>query len=572
MFMRKTSSLPPIAVRTLELSHPIQPLLDITGYARAKIYVLWAGRLVGPVEIENWYQPLSVARLQQAIADNLALKLLALTHPEQMGLTWPQSVNGLVNAYLPSEENVSATAGRRGVMKRAPTSSLFDQSGVEYQTAHKQPELTLDLSQPLPPLLTLPGDGPRIQVKVVWQGQMIGTVELVTPGGEIASAQVRDAIVNNLALQLIQTPDGQRSPLWAEVVSALAQQYLPAPTESSAAQPGLPAQVSVSIVIATLDRPDDLRHCLRTAQAQQSPRRIELVVVDNNPASGLTPPVVAEFPGVILVNETRRGLAYARNAGFVASTGDIAIATDDDVLLPPDWVERLVAPFARQDVMVVTGNVLPYELETAAQQYYELYGGLGRGFKRIEVNGEWFDWFRFCSVPTWSLGATANAAFRATIFTDPAIGLMEEALGPGMPSGVGEDTYLFYKVLKAGYTIVYEAEAYVWHKHRRTMAALRRQIYGYSKGGVSYHLTIALNDGDLRGLVRIFYELPVRYYLWRLLQIAAGRSPYPLSLVLLEIWGNLVGLGALVPSRWRVKREGRSAPYIPVEQRQPCRV
>ena len=88
---------------------------------------------------------------------------------------------------------------------------------------------------------------------------------------------------------------------------------------------------------------------------------------------------------------------------------------------------------------------------------------------------------------------TANAAFRTSMFHDPQIGLMDEALGPGMPSGVGEDTYLFYKVLKAGYTIVYEPAAWVRHKHRRDLPGLRRQLFGYSKGHVAYHLTTLLS-------------------------------------------------------------------------------
>ena len=58
------------------------------------------------------------------------------------------------------------------------------------------------------------------------------------------------------------------------------------------------------------------------------------------------------------------------------------------------------------------------------------------------------------AVPTWRIGSTANAAFRASIFSDPRIGLMDEALGAGMPTGCSEDTYLFYKVLRAGYRIV----------------------------------------------------------------------------------------------------------------------
>jgi hypothetical protein len=135
-----------------------------------------------------------------------------------------------------------------------------------------------------------------------------------------------------------------------------------------------------------------------------------------------------------------------------------------------------------------------------------------------------------------------------------------------MPSGVGEDTYVFYKVLKAGYTVFYEPEAYVWHKHRRDMAALRRQLFNYSKGGPAYHLTTFLEDGDLRGLIRLVVELP-RAYKWRIKERLRGRSDYPLALITLEIWGNLLGFKGLWDSRQRVKREGRSQPYVPVAQR-----
>jgi GT2 family glycosyltransferase len=328
------------------------------------------------------------------------------------------------------------------------------------------------------------------------------------------------------------------------------------------AEPSLAAGNIVSVVVATFDRPDDLRICLRALQAQQTAHQVEVIIVDNHPASGLTAPVVAEFPGFVLINEPRQGLAYARNAGFLASRGEIIVTTDDDVTTPPDWLETLVAPFAQPEVMVVTGNTLPLALETQAQQLFEAYGGLGRGAEAKQVSGEWFRSFRFQAVPTWRLGATANAAFRATIFSHPEIGLMDEALGPGMPSGVGEDTYLFYKVLKAGYTLVYEPNAVVWHKHRREMRALRRQIYDYSKGHVAYHLTTWLRDGDQRALFHVCCLLPP----WRILQLGRlfwrqlrGDNPYSVSLLLLEMRGNLAGPMGLWLSRRRVAREGRSA-------------
>jgi len=423
---------------------------------------------------------------------------------------------------------------------------------------------TIELSQPLQALTDVT-EYPVVRVFMKWNDRPLGSVDISNTYQSISKNRLIDAIVNKLGLNPLEPDRNINQALrWAKALSVLTKHLTP--TEEAALPERLPANVSVSINLATYDRPDDLRNCLRSLVAQKSPRRVEIVVVDNHPSSGLTPPVVAEFPGVVLVSEPRQGLAYARNAGFVASTGDIVIATDDDVTLPADWLEKLVAPFARPDVMIVTGNVLPLELETPSQQAFESYGGLGRGFEPLEANGDWFESFPRMAVPTWKLGATANAAFRASIFSHPQIGLMDEALGPGMPSGVGEDTYLFYKVLKAGYAFVYEPKAYVWHKHRRDVPALRRQLYNYSKGHVSYNLTTWLRDRDWRGLFQIFVGLP-SYHFQQIKTWLLGRSDYPISLTLLEIAGNLVGPWSLWQSYQRVKREGRSAPYIPVTER-----
>src|SRR5262249_5403403 len=190
-----------------------------------------------------------------------------------------------------------------------------------------------------------------------------------------------------------------------------------------AARPARPAPRLVpSIVVATCDRPDDLRRCLRSLVAQTSSAPIEIGVVDNRPASGLTPPVVAEFPGVRLVREERAGASYARNAGFTSTTGDVVVSVDDDVTVPAGWLDALLAPFEREDVAIVTAPLLPVELDTDAQLVFETYGGLGRGFDRFEVDQRWMDAFRWRSVPTWFLGGTANAAFRASVFADPAVG------------------------------------------------------------------------------------------------------------------------------------------------------
>lgn len=428
----------------------------------------------------------------------------------------------------------------------------------------------VELSQPLEPLTELEAYS-CVRIFVLWHGSPLGSVDFDNCYGNVPVVTLSRTLTKVFGGKLLD-PAGNKSwdVVWQNAVSAIAQKYQLSTQDIPVA---LPDDVPVSVVIATFDRPDDLRNCLTHLQRQQTRRKVEIVVVDNHPASGLTPPVIEEFSDleITFVTESRQGLAYGRNAGFVASSGDILIATDDDVTVPPNWIETLVKPFARPDVMIVTGNVLPLELETGYQRAFEAYGGLGRGFKSFEVAGDWYDLFPHKPSPTWSLGATANAAFRATMFSHPDMGLMDECLGPGMPSGVGEDTYLFYKAIKAGYTVAYNPKAYVWHKHRKTQAALHKQLYGYSKGHVCYNLTTWLRDKDWRGLAQVLLGLPYAHY-YRVKEALLGRSDYPISLILLEIRGNLAGPWSLWRSRVRVAKEGHSGPFIAKKTEQPLMV
>jgi GT2 family glycosyltransferase len=433
----------------------------------------------------------------------------------------------------------------------------------------------IDLTRPLEQITDV-SNYERVRAVVSWGALPVGTALIEHHGATVSSLWLQDAISQQLAVESLDA--GMRlgpDVLWASMVAGLSTTLrgrLVQPRFNAERRTDVARPMQVSIVVATCDRPQDLERTLRSLVAQRSRHHVEVIVVDNRPASRLTPPVVARFPGVRLIQEARGGLSYARNAGIKAaigtsrlkadgaatdSTSDVILTTDDDVVCPPDWVDRLTAPFQDPTVMAVTGNVLPLELDCDAQIMFEAYGGLGRGFAAQRVDANWFRRWRR-SVPTWELGCTANAAFRMSIFKDPAIGLMDDALGAGTPTGCSEDTYVFYRVLKAGHAIVYDPHAQVWHRHRATMKALRSQIFSYSKGHVAYQLTTWLRDGDRRAIVRLLYELP-RIYAGRTWDRLRGRSDYPLSFVGLEILGCLAGPFALWRSRWRVRRLGSSA-------------
>ena len=396
-----------------------------------------------------------------------------------------------------------------------------------------------------------------------WHPIAIRSVELSTPLQELNDVcdytTVRLFLFwHNIPVAWVDFNNHYHSITIAQLEATIAAQTWERPIENIQLGDSIP----VSIVIATCDRPTSLQQCLTSLLAQRTRRSVQILVIDNRPNSGKTEPIVNQFDvnlpfTLTYITEPRPGGSFARNAGFRASTGEIIITVDDDVTLPPEWLERLLAPFVRSNVSVVTGNLLPGELDTRSQQIFENYanGGLGRGFQSFERGKTWFNQ-QWLAVPTWELGATANAAFRSEIFHHEQVGLMDEVLGPGMPSGAGEDLYFFYRILKANYHLVYEPQAWGWHQHRRTMAKLKKQLFNYSKGNIAYHATVLIHDRDLRVLPTVFIFLPIYYFKKLFIALFIDRR-YPITLRFTEIAGILAGPWGLWRSYRLIKKIGR---------------
>ena len=385
------------------------------------------------------------------------------------------------------------------------------------------------------------------RVYVAVDGSHVGRVAIHNGGRPISRARLLDEIANQVGTDIVASrtrtgPDGIHDVTLATVRRSLLG------TIDDQETPEFPA-TSVSVVIATLDRPEDLHRCLAAVTTQRTRHTVEVVVVDNNPDSGLTAPVVARFPDVVAVDERRRGLSHARNAGIRAAVGTIIVATDDDVVVPSDWLERLTAHFSRDDVMAICGNVLPAELGEPSQIVFEDMEMLGKGDRPRVVGSEWFAESWRWPAATWELGATANAAFRREVFEDPAMGLFDEALGAGTPSGCSEDSYLLYRIVRAGHTVVYDPRCWISHRHRSTRSALDHQLRSYYRGAVAHQIATVHHDGDLRGVVHI--ARIVRRHARSALVTALRRSPHRRERTI-ELRGVLEGPWAYWTSRRRV--------------------
>ena len=117
-------------------------------------------------------------------------------------------------------------------------------------------------------------------------------------------------------------------------------------------------EVTASVVIATMGRPDHLRSCLSHA-ARQSLRPVETVVVDASHDERSYEVVVREFPDVRYIrNPFGAGhLATSRRIGVDATSGDVVVFFDDDAYADADCVARLAEVYADPAVGGVGGRV-----------------------------------------------------------------------------------------------------------------------------------------------------------------------------------------------------------------------
>ncbi|SEG47399.1 Glycosyl transferase family 2 [Bryocella elongata] len=103
----------------------------------------------------------------------------------------------------------------------------------------------------------------------------------------------------------------------------------------------------LSFVIPAYNEEAYLPACLESILAQITPelRDVTEIIVVNNASTDRTREVALRYPGVKLVDEPRKGLTYARQAGFAASTGDLIANIDSDSRLTPGWLTKVIAAF-----------------------------------------------------------------------------------------------------------------------------------------------------------------------------------------------------------------------------------
>ena len=222
------------------------------------------------------------------------------------------------------------------------------------------------------------------------------------------------------------------------------------------------ATPTISLVIPAYNSQRTIRFCLDSIMQLDYPKdRLEVIIVDNN-SKDETPDIVKQYPAKLLFERVKQGPHQATNTGLRVATGQIIAFTDSDCYVQPDWLRKLVAPFADPNVVATGGKIGAYTPDSRAEKFLQQrFSGanclrLADGFPASVL--------------------TANAAYRADAIR--AVGFFNENLY------TGAEVDLAWRVQwQTGQTVVYVPDAIVLHKFSSGLERLFRhfRIYGYSE-------------------------------------------------------------------------------------------
>jgi glycosyltransferase involved in cell wall biosynthesis len=372
-----------------------------------------------------------------------------------------------------------------------------------------------------PQTSSLDRPGKALRLLGRYRGHPVGWVNVPTEGSAtIDDSRIRHLITEQLGWDLagftFPAPD---APLEAPAVAA-----------------------PISVVVCTRDRPQDLERCLQALLALDYPD-FEVLVVDNASRNDETATVAARL-GVRSVREDRPGLDWARNRGIAETRHSIIAFVDDDARPDSLWLAAIACAFVDPEVDAMTGLVAPLELETFAQQLFELtYGGMGKGFAPRTFHRDRNTDAELIGIQ--AVGVGTNMAFRREVFE--RVGLFDTALDVGTPARGGGDLDMFHRVVASGRTLLYQPAALVWHRHRRGMDELERQLGDDGCAFTVYLINLwRKRTVPRRAVLSFALRRWVPWLLKRFIRGLFGRGVLPLPL----LWAPVRGLIAAPQAAW----------------------
>lgn len=235
------------------------------------------------------------------------------------------------------------------------------------------------------------------------------------------------------------------------------------------------------------------------------------------------------------VQEPRRGLSCARNAGIYHSRGDPIVFTDDDCYPASNFIDSAVEVFLDQRVDFFGGRVLLHDPEDYPTTI------------KTASDAEWIHPNTFVSV---GVIHGANMGFRRYVANK--IGGFNELLGAGAPLLSAEDIEYVGRASAAGFRGGYFPGPTVSHHHGRKSVDVPKLQKGYDIGRGGFYASMIISSQ-----CRVLYAKQLYWALAssdsslrRRFHEAIGALIYPFHLLVRKLSGKPPFPGAMLLSKW----------------------
>ncbi len=288
---------------------------------------------------------------------------------------------------------------------------------------------------------------------------------------------------------------------------------------------------SCAAIVATRNRGDKIAPLLESI-VQSDLDDFELVIVDQS-SDDSTEQAVQPFLAddrFTFIRSSQVGLSRARNLAIANTTAEFIAITDDDCIVPPNWLRAITSPM-RDDpqVGVVFCTVRPVPVDKIGHTPHIIFD---RNRKVTSTRSAW-------ASARGGLCLGAGMAIRRAAFDD--VGGFDLMLGPGSKFGAAEDNDLSWRCLLRGWATYQTADVTVMHDGFRDLDELRelvvRDFYGVGGTAMKYLRAgkLAIVAFIVTWLVRFGVVGPAR-------DLLAGRRPQGFRRPLMLVRGLVDGL------------------------------